>query len=601
MHDSSFACLAQWYDIRALQSCVRALRPGGQCRPKGQVMGLLDLPTEVLCVILSFLGTLSLAAVRLTCRDLREAAISGRKRLVFEVGSCYKAKACALRRVLRSMHIFQSSMNLWKEEQRRADATSSTAPDRPAFKRFRQFLQTQLLVDVAQEVEFLDICESWLDHHEEWNPGMCKLLCGPRVLLPAMQRLRSLILCCDDTAILDLLPALQQLTHVRWPDCGNGAIQMADLQKVCSLPMLASLDLWPAAITGTMYFQKVLEVVAHGKASGMRNLVLPCPAGEVHHLSILTALTALTALVLHFEGSSTLSHLGGVASLTGLKSLRMGFDLDERMAEPVIETLSPLTALMGLTLLGLNDGYQSDWDCDVPADISVLSCLTALRVLRCNLNREAKFFARDPIPVQLRVLRLATGLEELSLVLEGPSWSLSDVSYCALMREGVSALKSLKRVALKIFKGDSAQSCAFLRLFGTVSSLEAFWFEVHNWQDPDPLPALGFTASQAVACFHPLTLLRSLVLLDDNGTTGHAELIPHCADLLAGLPGPSTRLTRLHLTVQATDVPTMQQVARFRDLQELKLRSFFTEPQTSGPTVQLKMCHLPEPGHAYAP
>lgn len=77
-----------------------------------QGAGLLDLPAEVLHLILSLLGTLSLAAVRLACRALRDAASKGRRHLVIGTersyfqGNIYTATAHATPKVLQLMHTF---------------------------------------------------------------------------------------------------------------------------------------------------------------------------------------------------------------------------------------------------------------------------------------------------------------------------------------------------------------------------------------------------------------------------------------------------------------------------------------------------------------
>lgn len=180
---------------------------------------------------------------------------------------------------------------------------------------------------------------------------------------------------------------------------------MVDILLICSTLELSHLTLGDIRVldpnTATFDLRLALAMAAAGKTSGLRELVLRLTAAQAPHLSGLTALTALTCLDLRIWNAVV--DLGTVARLTGLKSLRMisTFVGDVRTLDI---TLSPLSALTGLTLLEM----------DVKGvlrrtifDASALSALTALRVMRCGLFEDADFVDDNPLPTQMFFLRLA--------------------------------------------------------------------------------------------------------------------------------------------------------------------------------------------------
>lgn len=148
-------------------------------------MQLLDLPAEVLCLILSFLCTRSLATARLACRALRDASSSGQRRLVLELPLCYRATARASPAVLQSMHTFQILQDSLDEQQRRLRFLPSGNPYDSAYGHFGEFLKWQLLSNVAQEVESLPIENRPIVAPDEDPPQ-------PHVFLARMPRLERL-------------------------------------------------------------------------------------------------------------------------------------------------------------------------------------------------------------------------------------------------------------------------------------------------------------------------------------------------------------------------------------------------------------------------
>lgn len=322
----------------------------------------------------------------------------------------------------------------------------------------------------------------------------------------------------------------------------------------------------------------MLGTLAAGHMPGLRelNLVL-LPAAEARHLSKLAPLTALTALGLGMRGS--FADLGGLANLSGLQSLKFSSSMDDNESHhrPVVQSLSPLIALAGLTRLDISRNLG--WSVStIPSDVSVLSSLGALQVLRCGFFVTADVLAGDPLPVQVRFLRTATALEELDLKFWGSFWSMPHASTLA-MREAVSALRSLKLVAISN-QGDFSQHVVPfyvpLSVFAAASSIGSFKCRNHYFSFGAPRPRgpeAGYSSAQAQVSFAALSKLRKLELavfwnvLDD---VEHAH-VPLLADLLAALP--STCLTSLSLSVNVVPLEVMQQIARFPDLQVLQLQS----------------------------
>lgn len=294
----------------------------------------------------------------------------------------------------------------------------------------------------------------------------------------------------------------------------------------------------------------------------------------------------------------TLADLGGVASFTSLESLRITVRNWNLEPGPVVVSLSLLTVLTQLTLLDLREDLDfATWTGrSFPSDVSVLSSLSALRVLRCHFLEEAMILAGDPLPVQVRFLHAVTGLEELKLGFRESFWSLPHAS-CLAMQGAVAALQSLKKVVITILDPGFQQLHLPLSVFAAAPSTETFVFKVVK---EFPAPAVwipGYSSAQARECFKALAKLRCLEL---RGCTVYGH-IPRAADLLAGLP--STCLTRLALQIafEPIQVELMEQVARFRDLEELDVRPlhvdscFFDQFSNLKCLTRLNL-HAEEPG-----
>lgn len=538
-------------------------------------VGLLDLPAEVLDIILSFQGTLSLAAVRLTCQALRDAAAGDRKRVVIRIGDSCTARACASPRVLQLLHAFRLRLN---EADQGPDAIHTTILDSAcssgnlagpessvgAMKLDVQRIQRELIKDLAPEFESLKVKERW------WSHVAC------------VGGLRSLHVegFCD-TAILQDLLALGHLTFLKL----NRLDSAEEVQQICSRLALSHLDI------GTIYvnvdFLHMLDSLASGKASGLRDLAIPFPAAKSKQLSQLTALKALTALDVGMWDCN--AELGGLAALIGLKSLRMATSAVH--IDPIVESLMPLTAMTGLTLLDLDGNDGSDgWSTTqyrpyrtVPQHVSALSTLKALRVLRCSLFHKAELVAGDLLPVQFGFLRSATALEELALAFQASFWLLPDESIDAV-REAVSGLSSLKKVAIRLGCDRAKQHYyAPLSAFAAASSIETILYR--------PLGSAthftrSVTASRARECMRALTKLRSLTVGGIRPGVGKA---PRCADLLAGLP--STHLTSLNIGVFEADLALMQQYCTVFRPAGACLALHACEVWKFWPALQLEMSH----------
>lgn len=451
----------------------------------------------------------------------------------------------------------------------------------------------QLLTDVSMEVESLKIePSSWLRVFDVAGPrpGL-----KPHVVVPGMRQLNHLHLDVsrvEDSfkavaATLEGLPALTHLTSLRleW----RHSLQTEVIQHICSTLALSRLDLAGCDVLHEMEksidFQRVLYCLTFGKTSGLRELALPCRGAEAQQLGWLTALTALTAFSVLFSDPSAQLH--GLVALTRLRRLCV----DSRAAggEAIVDSLAPLSALTGLTLLDL-DGDKIGAGCGKedrtgPLDVSVLSSLTALRVLRCSSLCKAEFAAGDLLPVQFRFLRSATALEELDLGFQASFWSLPDHSITKT-QQAVSALSCLKKVVIRIGGRKARQSYyAPLSAFAAASSIETIFYRASC---PSSYFTRSVTPAKARDCFKALGELRSLTI---GGNRLGTAKVPHCAELLAGIP--STHLTCLCLGVSKADVPLMQQITRFRGLQELMLHSNPVHPESLGPLFNLKcLTHL---------
>lgn len=435
-----------------------------------------------------------------------------------------------------------------------------------SFDDFRRFLEVQRLITVAQAVEGLEIRDLWFDEMEMAEIPS-KLVDSPHAVVAKMANLKSLDLGEPwDAAILEHLPGLVGLTSLQVK-----RLSASNLEVLCNTVTLLHLEVRnidAAGGEGDLDNEQILTSLVQGKSSGLQTLALPLPAADVQVLLMLTALTALSTLGLKLacELESPPPNLGVLANLSGLRSLRIGVLFDAG-SELLVDSLTPVLALTGLTLLELREDVGEDKvpvTCSLPADVSPLSMLTALRVLRCSPVKAAEYVEGDPIPLQLRFMRTASSLEELDLGYWGTFWPLPEASRLAV-RSAICSLQSLKKVTISVVAGVLAQYYAPLLAFAAAPSTETFSFlitvENHEGWRADHWP--HDTAAQVQSCFRALRNLKSLSL------EGHMNScsVPHCADLLAGLP--STQLTRLNLAADTEDEPVMAQIARFTELQHV--------------------------------
>lgn len=468
------------------------------------------------------------------------------------------------------MHRFQISFNRLDEERRKALAS---CPDFMAFVGRVEVLGMELLQDMAPEVQSLSIHSIWLDPTSNTFDVAVQL----HVLLSGMHRLECLDLEGPlRPQLLQQLPALSHLTSLTLA----APYSNKTIQELCRTLSLSCLNLLgrnnvdsdeeeegaEGGEEDDFDFQAMLATLAAGNMAGLRELALPLHGAEARHLSRLSPLTALTNLELEM-GDTSLADMGGLESLTGLKSLQVLFYSYPGDPQPVAESMSPLATLTRLTYLDLRirDLYEEEdgeKECRLPSDVSAISSLAALRVLRCSYIHAAETLDGDPLPVQLRFLSSATGLEELELGFWGSFWSLPLASRDA-MQEAVASVTSLKRVIISIEGRGLQNYCVPLRVFAAASSIECLTI---SYLGPRPSPSSRFRSAQARGCFGALSNLQSLVLYQGL----------HFADLLSGLP--STCLTRLELDAHAAPVPRMrklmQEISRFSHLEFLNLRSF---------------------------
>lgn len=373
-------------------------------------------------------------------------------------------------------------------------------------------------MELAPDVESLCIENTFFDPAS--NPAV--LLIPLQDIFRKMQRLKSLRLVGPlHSAILHVLPALGRITCLELENtCSSD-----DLQQICSTLSLSRLVLFEPEYEGAALVpEAMLAVLAAGNMTGLRQLVLSLPAAEAGHLSSLVPLTALTALTVRTRDARP--DVGSLASLTRLKCLEIDACCED--SQPIYGSLSPLAALTRLTSLDLCDDVDmAEMESSLPSDVSVLSSLAALQVLRCGFFMTAEFVAGDPLPVQLRFLRSATGLEYLDLGFWGPFWSLPHASSLAI-REAVGALMRLTQVMLTIkqweLSYESEQFYMPAGIFAAATSIESFDF----WYDgPCPGPSSGLRSAKARTCFTALAKLQRLRL-----DAAH-EPLPRCADLLA--------------------------------------------------------------------
>lgn len=233
---------------------------------------------------------------------------------------------------------------------------------------------------------------------------------------------------------------------------------------------------------------------------GLQELGLPVPVAEAQHVSRLAPLGALTYLELNMWNG--VANLGGLTSLTGLKSLRADLSNYNGVEEfhPVFASMSALTALTLLTSLDINeDASFEKLDGSFQSEVSVLSCLRALRRLQCSFVGKAEVLTGDPLPVQFRFLRSATALESMHIGFCASFWSLPNASSLA-MREALSALTSLRNVSIRIKGGwleHTAQYYVPISVFAAAASIKSFSFFDGGTRLG---PLSGYCAIQALDC-----------------------------------------------------------------------------------------------------
>lgn len=203
------------------------------------VSGLLKLPESLLQLIMSFLGTKSRAAARLSCRDLRNALI-GQQRVTIRFDEWYSASVCASPAVLRLIHANASIMARLDAAKQKAKLASI-----PPFyhdSRLRFLLQSELLANVAREVSALSVGWSWCFGAAGFQGNTIDFIAPGQlhVALSRMPRLTSLIV--DGT--LDM-PTAIELVDLRFLASVEVALlpQQDVIHSLCHMPALTRLDL----------------------------------------------------------------------------------------------------------------------------------------------------------------------------------------------------------------------------------------------------------------------------------------------------------------------------------------------------------------------
>lgn len=246
-------------------------------------------------------------------------------------------------------------------------------------------------------------------------------------------------------------------------------------------------------------------------------------------------------------------------------------------------------ALSQLTFLSLCTSWGGQFSSD-PADLSVLSRLSALRSLQINALRPS-FVEGDPLPAQFHILRAATGLEtiELKIAAAAGSWAgMPPDSHCAV-QEAVAGLSKLSQLCIhftelwesprhrlvgSLREGSQSLGADFLTLLSLFTAAAQvrelqFHMEHYNqhWISERSVDPAGCTPEDARTCLSSLMHLCGLSL-GVKKLRGSVPA-PYSLELLQGLP--STQLTSLILRTAVATVPLLQEIARFHDLQELSL------------------------------
>lgn len=444
----------------------------GICRSSNHVVGLLDLPVEVLHIILSLLDPLSLASIYLVCQALRKAASAGRQRVTIQFDGCYAATAIASPRVLQLMHLYQSQLESLDAEEAEENPGPAEVPKRSCHRQMHRWLQAHLLASVAQEVVTLELWTSEQTADGETQVAVLENFSKPHRLVADMVQLESLTIRTGcGRAIIHELPSLQQLKRLIL----QTASMQTDAELICRLPSLTELDLGYADLDADST-RLLVGLLTSGRSPNLQKLGVTLDEESLCSLSALTTLTSFIALHVRMRKPS-LADLRGIACLTGLKNLGVCGAHNYIEVPAIAGTLALLSSLAGLTTLELTNGKACHHA--VPSDVSVLSSLTALRVLRCGMFGAAKFVAGDPFPVQMRFLRSATALEELELGFCASFWLVPDDSSRA-MRAAVSTLRDLKRVKLMMTIPDEVDHAAGLyyaplAVFAANSSIETLF------------------------------------------------------------------------------------------------------------------------------
>jgi hypothetical protein len=334
------------------------------CRSRSKGIRLLDLPAELLMLIISKLGTRSLAAARLTCRSLsNDATVRKRQEIDIHVGRLHVAKARA--RVLELMqsygHCLATASDQTRDDEKMSEVNSTLS------NAMARVLQDVVCVEMfpLEEVYGTMCFFRYLSLADE---GVLKpidsrfaTIFNPRILMSHMRQLRSVNVNTSVT-VQDILQlqTFSQLTCVemKFSPCESA------LQLMCSMLALPRVDLgndlhtlhtW---VTDAANSNSIVQALAHSRlGASLHDLSLPCHAAAVGGLATLTGLTAL-----HIR-TWPCDSFAGLTCLTHLLSLRILFQScwPEKREAFCWEAFSSLTALTRLTALCLNDALSSSF------------------------------------------------------------------------------------------------------------------------------------------------------------------------------------------------------------------------------------------------
>lgn len=138
----------------------------------------------------------------------------------------------------------------------------------------------------------------------------------------------------------------------------------------------------------------------------------------------------------------------------------------------------------------------------------------------------------------------------------------------------------MKNVEISIDDRELVDYFAQLAVFAAASSTDALKFSACG----DQAQSQPETRRVARGCFKHLKMLRTF---EQHGSPGPANFV----EVLSELPSP--QLTLLSLRLDSATMPTMQQIARFQDLQQLQLTFDSASLQFLEPLFELKeLTHL---------